>query len=81
VGMHPDDTVSPIPVSCIQSHHVVFDIVYTPHETQLLHYATIKKAQKVYGYKMVLYGGIKIFELCTGKKAPVEVMEKALLEN
>ncbi len=76
VGMEED--ISPIPADFIDSHHTVFDIVYTPRETRLLRLARERGAKIVYGYKMVLYGGVRQFELFTGKKAPVEVMEKAL---
>lgn len=81
VGMEPTDGESPIPAECISPHQVVFDIVYTPHKTKLLQYAKEKGATIVYGYKMVLYGGTRIFEMFTGRKAPVAVMEKVLLEN
>jgi len=79
VGMEPKNDQSPIPSACINSSHTVFDIVYTPYETKLLEFAKGKKAKIVYGYKMVLYGGMKIFEYFTGQKAPRDIMEKALL--
>lgn len=81
VGMEPDDKVSPIADESIRSSQIVFDIVYTPHMTKLLSDAKKKGAAIVHGYKMVLYGGTGIFEQITGKRAPVRVMEEALLKN
>lgn len=81
VGMEPNTDESPIPASSILSRHTVFDIVYTPHETKLLRLAREKSAKRVFGYKMVLYGGVRIFELCTGQKAPLSLMEKTLLSH
>lgn len=72
---HP---ASPIPKSVIQPHHIVFDIVYNPHQTMLLAYAKEKGAQTIHGYEMLLYQGTAQFEHYTGKKAPVEVMEETL---
>lgn len=80
IGMTPQDWDSPIPAKFVKKNQVVFDIVYTPNETKLLQYAKKKKAVIVYGHKMLLYGVAKQFELFTGKKAPIELMEKALLE-
>lgn len=78
VGMKPIDD-SPIPIDCIRPKHIVFDIVYTPRETRLIRLAKKVGATVVYGDKMVLYGGVRQFELFTGKKAPVDIMRKALL--
>lgn len=80
-GMVPDIDISPIPLQSINSKQVVFDIVYTPNDTKLLQYAKEKRAEIVYGYKMLLYGVAKQFELFTGKKAPLDIMEKILITN
>lgn len=81
LGMEPEHrNESPIPIDFIDSHHIVFDIVYTPKKTKLLTMAESKGATIVYGDKMVLYGAVLQFELFTGVKAPFEAMEKGLLE-
>ena len=82
VGMHPnvDDT----PIALANDMHedlVVFDAVYNPNETGLLKEAIKAGAKQVYGIKMLLYQGAESFEIWTGKKAPVDVMEKALTET
>lgn len=63
----------------IQKSHWVFDIVYVPRETPLLRYAASKGARTIPGYFMLLYQACLQFELFSGKKAPQETMEKALL--
>ncbi len=80
VGMEPKQDESPIPIDFIDSHHIVFDIVYTPKKTRLLTLAESKSATIVYGDKMVLYGAVPQFELFTGVKAPFVAMEKALVD-
>ena len=79
VGMHPnvDDT----PIASAEEMHenlVVFDAVYNPNETGLLKEAIKAGAKPVYGIKMLLYQGAESFEIWTGKKAPIDVMEDAL---
>ena len=79
VGMHPnvDDT----PIASAEEMHgnlVVFDAVYNPNETVLLKEAIKAGAKPVYGIKMLLYQGAESFEIWTGKKAPIDVMEDAL---
>ena len=82
VGMDPhtdDDAI----VSADDMHEdmVVFDAVYNPNETVLLKEAIKAGAKPVYGIKMLLYQGAESFEIWTGKKAPIDVMEKALKET
>lgn len=81
VGMSPNTDVSPIPKESIQSNQIVFDIVFAPKMTKLLQYAKERKANVVYGYKMLLYQAIPQFELFTGRKAPMDIMEKILITN
>lgn len=78
-GMEPHTGSSPIPSTVIHSKQIVFDIVYTPHETKLLKIAKENGAKRIFGYKMLLYGGAASFEAITGNRAPIDVMEKTLL--
>lgn len=71
----------PLPLSKLPSRAVVADIVTNPLETTLL-----KKAKKLglkihAGWGMLLYQGALSFEFWTGKKAPVDVMKKTLLDE
>lgn len=78
VGMEPQINDSVIPQEFLNSHQVVYDIVYTPKVTQLLKFAKAVGAKVVYGDKMLLYGALPQFELFTGKKAPYDTMAMAL---
>ena len=79
VGMHPH--INDEPIALAEDMHenlVVFDAVYNPNETVLLKEAIDAGAKPVYGIKMLLYQGGESFEIWTGKKAPIDVMEEAL---
>lgn len=81
IGMYPNINDKPIATADIMhSDLIVNDIVYTPKETTLL--KEVKKAgcRTVEGYKMLLYQGVRSFEIWLDIEAPIEVMEKALLE-
>ena len=79
VGMDPHIDDNPITTSeFMHEDLVVFDAVYNPNETVLLKETIKAGAKPVYGIKMLLYQGAESFEIWTGKKAPVDVMEKAL---
>lgn len=56
----------------------VYDIVYNPRETQLVKIAKKNGLRASGGLSMLLYQGAKSLELWTGKKAPLEVMRRAL---
>ena len=82
LGMDPHIDDEPIAKS--ENMHedlVVFDAVYNPNETVLLKEAIAAEAKPVYGIKMLLYQGAESFEIWTGKKAPVDVMERALRQT
>ena len=79
LGMHPH--IDDEPIATADNMHedlTVFDAVYNPNETVLLKEAIKAGAKPVYGIKMLLYQGAESFEIWTGKKAPVDVMEDAL---
>lgn len=78
IGMIPNDKMAPISEDCLNSKQIVFDIIHTPTETQLIKYAKKEKATVIYGYEMLLFGAAEQFELYTGKKAPIKLMEKIL---
>ena len=82
LGMDPH--IDDEPVIKAENMHddlVVFDAVYNPNETVLLKEAIKAGAKPVYGIKMLLYQGAESFEIWTGKKAPIDVMENALKET
>lgn len=80
IGMYPNVNDKAIAsADILHEDLVVNDIVYTPMETSLIKEALKANAEVVYGYKMLLYQGIRSFEIWLGREAPVDVMEKALL--
>ena len=78
VGMTPDVNKSTLDQSLILEKHTVFDIVYSPHQTLLLKTAEKKGCRIIHGIEMLINQGAAQFEIWTGKKAPREVMWKAL---
>ena len=56
----------------------VYDLVYNPEKTKLVKLAQDSGLKASGGLGMLLYQGAESFKLWTGKKAPVEVMRKAL---
>ena len=63
----------------INKDAIVYDIVYRPVNTEFLENAKYAGAEVVYGYEMLLYQGVKSFEIWTGIPAPIYAMKKALL--
>jgi shikimate dehydrogenase len=80
VGMTPDEGMSPVPSKALKKEMVVMDIVYNPLKTKLLQDAESIGAATIDGTAMFVYQGALQFELWTGKKAPVEMMRKTVLE-
>ena len=81
IGMYPNVDDKPIAsADMLHENLLVNDIVYTPMETSLIREAKLANATVVPGYKMLLYQGIRSFEIWLGREAPVNVMEKALLD-
>lgn len=81
IGMYPNVDDKPIAsADMLHEDLLVNDIVYTPMETSLIREAKLANATVVPGYKMLLYQGIRSFEIWLGREAPVNVMEKALLD-
>ncbi len=57
---------------------IVMDMVYNPHETQLIKRALVQKATVVYGIDMLLEQAAHQFETWTGETAPRAVMKRAV---
>ena len=81
VGMHPNTTDSPVPAELLRSGQAIFDIVYTPLETRLLHEARERGLQTVSGVDMFIYQAVLQFEQFTGAEAPEEVMRRVVMER
>ncbi|MDH7602826.1 MAG: shikimate dehydrogenase [Armatimonadota bacterium] len=77
VGMHPDTDAVPIPADLIRPGLLVYDLIYNPPRTKLIQEAVAKGAKAINGLKMLVYQGALSFEMWTGIKPPVDVMERA----
>lgn len=78
VGMHGNE--SAVPAGLLHGKLTVMDAVYKTTDTQLISDAKKAGCNTVPGWKMLLHQGRLSFERWTGKKAPMDVMENALLE-
>ncbi|MFZ3122832.1 MAG: shikimate dehydrogenase [Thermodesulfovibrionales bacterium] len=78
LGLRKNDPV-PVDVRLLKPRHIVCDLIYK--KTVLLDKAAKKGCRTLNGLGMLLWQGAFAFELWTGKKPPVEVMLKALVEN
>ncbi len=81
VGMHPDTDATPIAKKKLSKEMVVMDIVYNPLKTRFLKEAAARGCRTINGVDMFVFQGAHQFELWTGKKAPVEVMQDAVLQT
>ena len=81
VGMHPKENDSLVPIDLFQSHHTVFDVVYTPLKTKLLQNAQAKGAKTISGVEMFVNQAVLQFERFTGQKAPVDIMRQVVMEQ
>lgn len=60
---------------------VVMDVVYNPLKTRLIEEAEEAGCKAINGASMLVHQGAIGFEIWTGKKPPIKVMQKALLEH
>lgn len=81
VGMSPQLAATPIEdFSIIHSDLAVYDVIYTPRETRFLKQAKEQGVVTSNGLGMLLYQGAAAFELWTGQKMPIEVVQP-IIEN
>jgi shikimate dehydrogenase len=79
VGMRhtPEEHESPLPAGALRSGLWVYDIVYNPLETELLHLARNAGAHAVAGLEMLAYQAAAQQVLWTGREPPVDIMIRA----
>lgn len=80
VGMKPLENQSLISdPAMIHPDLVVFDVVYSPAETELLKFAKANGAKKaINGLNMMLFQGAEAFRLFTGEEMPVDYIKSVL---
>jgi len=83
IGIYPSVDQSSVPESFLQSHHIVFDIVYNPIETKLLKDAGLVGAQTISGLDMFVAQGLRQIELWKDMKIDIakytEEMKKIII--
>jgi len=79
VGMEPTDPPL-FDYGIVPEKLIVCDLIYRPPETPLLASARARGCRILNGFGMLLYQGVRAFELWTGRKAPVPVMRRALAQ-
>jgi len=80
VGMAPRTRALPIPIDWVRARRV-YDLIYTPVETALVHRARTRGIEAKGGLGMFLAQGAAQFELFTGRRAPRAVMRRAALQR
>ena len=78
VGMGELENLSPINTDILNKNHIVFECIYKPKETELVKKAKNIGATIIYGWEMLLYQGVKQFEIYTNIKPNVDVMRSVL---
>lgn len=79
LGMADTVTLTPLPKSLLTKERLVYDMIYSPAVTQLMKDAKEVGAQTENGLEMLLYQGLRAFELWTGI-FPDPQLGKSLLE-
>jgi len=71
----------PFPKEAIKEGMILMDMVYNPPITPFLEEGRKRGAKAVSGLRMLLFQGVKQFEIWFNIKAPEEVMWEALKEE
>lgn len=77
LGMKPTDAC-PLPPGAFHPGQRVFDLIYRPADTITMRVARAAGARVANGLDMLLYQGVRAFEIWTGVQPPVNVMREAL---
>ncbi len=80
LGMKSSDT-SPLPLDCLQAHHLVYDAIYSPPQTELLKAAETVGAKTSNGLSMLIYQGAISFQIWTGISPETSLMHNAISSN
>lgn len=77
IGLKNEPSV--VSLDAINSKTIVYDIVYSPINTDFIKKAKEKGAITIYGYEMLLGQASRAFQIWHGVEAPYNAMKKALL--
>lgn len=81
IGMSPNIKAMPVNKDFIQPKKIIFDVVYNPLNTKLLIEGKKKNCRCINGSDLFIFQAAKQFELLTGKKAPLKIIQKTFLKN
>jgi shikimate dehydrogenase len=81
VGLDPTVKGSPIPVDTLHSRQLVIDLVYGAGPTPLIREAKGRGATAIDGKEMLVMQAAGSYELWTGRRAPVEIMQQSIGEE
>lgn len=77
LGLRPDDPI-PLSADAFRPGQNVFDLVYGRTETLLVQTARAGGARAANGLDMLLYQGVRSFEIWTGRTPPVGLLRETL---
>jgi shikimate dehydrogenase len=80
-GLDPtQDAFKPLPIAAddVTSYECVVDLVYRDTETPLVQAARARRVRVVGGRELLVRQGALSFELFTGRRAPIDVMRRAV---
>lgn len=81
IGMSPKTDACPLEEKIkIPANILVYDLIYTPAETQLLKRAKKAGAKTMNGSEMLVRQGALAFTIFTSENAPIDTMRQALLK-
>jgi len=80
VGMWPKTDASPVEARLLRAGMIVFDAVYNPQETRLLREAAAAGCRTISGVEQFVGQAGEQFELWTGRKPPLPLMRRVVLE-
>ena len=80
LGMHPKVGDTPVKKEFLKDV-LVFDIVYNPLKTRLIKEAEQNGCVTIMGLEMFVNQAALQFELWTGRKAPIELMRRVVVEK
>jgi len=78
MGLRPNVTNTPVNKKVFKTGMLVMDCIYTPRQTQFLKEAAAEGCETIDGLPMFIHQGAFQFELWTGLKAPLAVMQAAV---
>lgn len=79
IGLRPSDPPA-LPARILQPHLFIYDTIYRPAKSRLLHAAAEAGCRAANGLSMLLHQGALSFEIWTGRTAPLRAMRSALKE-